>query len=386
MRFLGVFVAVLTASLATGLLLEEEERAVVQGSHCDYIILSDVPKLSGCSDGFKFVIRKTRRVRSQYLVLGGKTVLAFLKTGQKFSQCKSFNNITPTIKCKGPIGGLQPNFTPGNWTGGDNSGACPEFCVEIYQPVCGSNGETYSNGCYLQMAACASTTPITEAYQGECAECPAERPDFGSPCSLPKDAQCPYGEECCCGQCHPSMLMECGDGTWAGYNTEACMRPDCGNNTSGCPAVCPAIFDPVCGSDGNTYSNDCQLQIASCNSPTLITVASQGECAEGPLENQTIAWVRGMTPAQLCVIPGTRVTFDWTSGHNMLEVTSESYESCTGFANTSPESGPAVWLAPSMVMSSWLLMMLISKTSNAINSHQELFHFPSLAHKYYIFL
>ena len=64
------------------------------------------------------------------------------------------------------------------------TGACPEFCVEIYQPVCGSNGETYSNGCYLQMvititwnlilngifqAACASTTPITEAYQGECA-------------------------------------------------------------------------------------------------------------------------------------------------------------------------------------------------------------------------
>ena len=68
------------------------------------------------------------------------------------------------------------------------------------------------------------------------------------------------------------------------------------------------------------------------------------------------------------------------------KVTSESYESCTGFANTSPESGPAVWLAPSTVMSSWLLMMLISKILNAINSHQELFNFPSLAHNYYIFL
>ena len=68
------------------------------------------------------------------------------------------------------------------------------------------------------------------------------------------------------------------------------------------------------------------------------------------------------------------------------KVTSESYESCTGFANTSPESGPAVWLAPSTVMSSWLLMMLISKILKSINIHQKLFHFPSLAHNYYIFL
>ena len=34
-------------------------------------------------------------------------------------------------------------------------------------------------------------------------ECPAEQPEFGTACSLPEGAQCPYGEECCCGECHP---------------------------------------------------------------------------------------------------------------------------------------------------------------------------------------
>merc|ERR1712212_1249223 len=141
MQVLGALVAILIASGGTDA-EEADERAVIQGFHCDYIILSDVPSLSGCNDGFKFVIRKSRRVRSQYLILGGKTVLAFLKLGQKFSGCRSFNNITPRVSCKGPVGGLKPNFTPGNWTGGDDSG---QICAQVI--CCGSDGVTYPTPC-----------------------------------------------------------------------------------------------------------------------------------------------------------------------------------------------------------------------------------------------
>ena len=33
--------------------------------------------------------------------------------------------------------------------------------------------------------------------------CPTEQPELGSSCSLPDLTQCAYGEECCCGKCHP---------------------------------------------------------------------------------------------------------------------------------------------------------------------------------------
>ena len=47
-----------------------------------------------------------------------------------------------------------------------------------------------------------------------------------------------------------------------------------------CPKFCLGIWDPVCGSDGKTYSNEGCLEAAKCSDPGL-HVVSIGECGKG---------------------------------------------------------------------------------------------------------
>ncbi|KAK4327419.1 hypothetical protein Pmani_002084 [Petrolisthes manimaculis] len=91
------------------------------------------------------------------------------------------------------------------------------ICIALYDPVCGSNGQTYSNDCHFRGARCENQHLRLEC-QGEC------------PC-----------------------------------------------DSKVCGVVCPLYVDPVCGSDGITYSNSCFLGIETCHNPH-ITLRHKGQC------------------------------------------------------------------------------------------------------------
>merc|ERR1712032_64585 len=62
-----------------------------------------------------------------------------------------------------------------------------------------------------------------DALLGE-ERCPVKQPSIGTACSLPPGFECNYGEECCCGECSPSLVLSCFGGSWGGFNTDFCFR------------------------------------------------------------------------------------------------------------------------------------------------------------------
>src|ERR1043165_4647347 len=82
----------------------------------------------------------------------------------------------------------------------------------------------------------------------------------------------------CCLSCHLLLGSIC-NGVTCLSNTECAFN---GNRAiCVCTENCPTYSSPVCGSDNQTYINDCDLQRHSCMTNENITLAHTGECKHG---------------------------------------------------------------------------------------------------------
>jgi len=161
---------------------------------------------------------------------------------------------------------------------------CPDaanaVCMEVYAPLCGSDGTTYSNPCFFGRARCERPT-LEVANQGECGDGVDE---FPVPDTLNVTSP---------GETGAVSMPQTDDGT-----TGASVTMDLCSDSAN--VKCPGrwdLYEPLCGSDGFTYSNSCFFGLAQCDRPDL-EVANQGGCEEGmgmsvyeASGNYTIPWV-----------------------------------------------------------------------------------------------
>lgn len=156
-----------------------------------------------------------------------------------------------------------------------NEVECEACAMEDYrpEPICASDGNVYKNQCEMKQQTCGlRVVPVSLQ------NCP--KTQF---CDVDCDAL--YGQQ-------PSYI--CGSDNKL-YKSECHMRKEnCGKHVfivpikrclaafafKGCARICPQDYEPVCGSDDKTYSNECFLSIEGCRSRNIVTKKHMGACGK----------------------------------------------------------------------------------------------------------
>ena len=197
--------------------------------------------------------------------------------------------------------------------GCDAPGTCqpkPEFCTREFRPVCGCDGQTYGNAC---VAAAAGVNVVSEGAcvdKGECntnADCDDADYCFSEEgCDTPGTCQekpvfCTFefNPVCGCdGNTYSNPCVAASEGVNIVSQGACVVEEQCNTNTdcdetdycfseNGCdapgvcqtrPQLCTREFRPVCGCDGRTYGNACEAAAAGVNVRQEGVCLSEGEC------------------------------------------------------------------------------------------------------------
>ncbi|KAK9508104.1 hypothetical protein O3M35_007840 [Rhynocoris fuscipes] len=165
----------------------------------------------------------------------------------------------------------------------------PCICSRVYFPVCGSDGKTYSNPCMLRCAA-SKNPQLQQVHEGEC-EQEINEELFRNPCVCNKmlrpvcgsDGRT-YSNPCrlnCAKETvnHALRLVHYGSCDSQAYQQSFIPKSDV--------CKCPLMLLPVCGSDGKTYANPCELKCRQRITNSNLGLVHMGPCNQQSDEEAT---------------------------------------------------------------------------------------------------
>ena len=178
---------------------------------------------------------------------------------------------------------------PGTCVAREHIGSCEPLpssdCPTIDAPVCGCDGQTYSNLCVAQSqganVARQGACELTECSPSDCAESlpsPLDLCADGSyqptACELSSAGTCELTALACpTVSCTASSPGSCAAEFYCALPSEgACYSEDVSGTCAPLPGGCDDVVEPVCGCDDVTYSNACEAHIR------LAQIAYEGEC------------------------------------------------------------------------------------------------------------